>query len=120
MLRQPSRLASQPVIGVATAVATRFNVMTQEISSCVADRLPRICGRATLASVIVMPNSNVEVCTVSRTIHCRNPMLNRPGSFGAALAGRDPGSCDAATRLLSAIDKAGYRLERGPLPIARQ
>jgi hypothetical protein len=31
--RQPSRLASQPVVGVAMAVATRFSVMTQAISS---------------------------------------------------------------------------------------
>ena len=59
--RQPSRLASQPVIGVATAVATRFSVMTQAISSWVADRAPRICGRTTLASVIVMPNSRVDI-----------------------------------------------------------
>src|SRR3954468_12683026 len=99
--------------------------MTQEIASCVADRLPRICGNTTLASVIVMPNSSVDICTVSRTIHCRNPMLNRPGRGGAALAAApasgdvglcDPGCCGAASRLLSAIDKAGYRLERGPLP----
>src|SRR5436853_5410491 len=76
-LRQPSRLASQPVIGVATAVATRFSVMTQAISSWVADRLPRICGSTTLASVIVMPNSNVEICTVKRISHCRALMLNR-------------------------------------------
>src|SRR3954447_18357452 len=103
-------------IGVATAVATRFSVMTQEISSCVADRLPRICGRTTLASVIVMPNSKVDICTVSRTIHCRSPILNRPDSGGAALAaartGGDPGCCDSvAARLVSATDKTGYRLE---------
>jgi hypothetical protein len=31
--RQPSRLASQPVVGVAMAVATRLSVTTQAISS---------------------------------------------------------------------------------------
>src|SRR5205823_14622515 len=34
--RQPSRLASQPVVGVAMAVATRLSVTTQAISSYVA------------------------------------------------------------------------------------
>src|SRR6266550_9364403 len=76
-LRQPSRLASQPVIGVATAVATRFSVITQAISSWVADRVPRTCGSTTLASVIVMPNNSVDNCTVSRISHCRGLMLNR-------------------------------------------
>ena len=40
--RQPRRLDNHPVIGVATAVAIRFNVMTQEISSWVAEKVPRI------------------------------------------------------------------------------
>ena len=118
-LRQPSRLASQPVIGVATAVATRFSVMTQAISSWVADRAPRICGSTTLASVIVMPNSSVDNCTVSRTIHCRRADAEQPGQRrrGARGDGRRlrsrPLRC-RATRLVSANDKTGYRLERGP------
>ena len=77
-LRQPSRLASQPVIGVATAVATRFSVITQEISSCVAEKVPRICGSTRLASVMVMPNSMLDSCTISRMSHCRPLMLKKP------------------------------------------
>ncbi len=77
-LRQPSRLASQPVIGVATAVATRFSVITQEISSCVADRLPRICGSTRLAMVMVMPNSMLASWTINRMSHCRPLIVNRP------------------------------------------
>src|SRR4249919_2287145 len=88
VLRQPSRLASQPVIGVATAVAIRFKVMTQEISSWVAENVPLICGSTTLASVIVMPNSRVESCTVRRISHCRPLMLKRlSAGAGAGLGG---------------------------------
>ncbi len=112
-LRQPSRAASQPVIGVATAVATRFSVMTQEISSWVADMLPRICGSTTLASVIVMPNSKVESCTVSRISHCRALMLNRPGGERTTTAGAGAGSVRPARpggRRASAIDKRPPKL----------
>src|SRR5436190_9414693 len=86
-LRQPSRLASQPVIGVATAVATRFSVMTQEISSWVAESEPLICGSTTLARVIVMPNNSVESCTVTRISHCRPLMLMRLTARSADRAG---------------------------------
>ena len=57
MLRQPRRPASQAVSGVTMAVAIRFSVMTQEISSCVADSAPRTCGSTRFATVMVMPNS---------------------------------------------------------------
>ena len=77
-LRQPSRLESHPVMGVATAVATRFSVITQEISSCVADRVPRTCGSTRLASVMVMPNSMLDSCTISRMSHWRPLMLKKP------------------------------------------
>jgi len=40
-------------------------------------RLPRTCGSTKLASVIVIPNSSVESCTVSGISHCRGLMLNR-------------------------------------------
>src|SRR5258708_18120733 len=62
--RQPRRLASQPVIGVAIAVATRFKVITQAISSWVADNAPRIWGSTTLASGIGIPDSRLDSCTV--------------------------------------------------------
>ena len=42
--RWPKRSASQPAAGVATAVATMLKVMTQEISSWVADSAPWSCG----------------------------------------------------------------------------
>ena len=42
--RWPKRSASQPVIGVATAVATILKVITQDTSSWVADSAPCSCG----------------------------------------------------------------------------
>ena len=77
-VRQPSRADSQPVSGVATAVATRLSVMTQEISSCVADSVPRTSGSTTFASVMVMPNSRLDSCTISRISHCRPVQLKMP------------------------------------------
>ena len=44
--RRPKRAASQPVIGVATAVARMLKVMAQAISSWVADMVPCICGNS--------------------------------------------------------------------------
>ena len=79
-LRQPKRLDSQPVMGVATAVATRFKVMTQAISSWVVDNVPRTCGSTKFASVMVMPNSMLESCTISRVNHCLPLRLNIPPS----------------------------------------
>src|SRR5229473_6184937 len=103
-LRHPSRLAGQPVIGVATAVATRFSVMTQEISSWVAESEPRICGSTTLASVIVMPNSSVESCTVRRISHCRPLMLKRLSAGGAGPAARSANRAAARSERRSAED----------------
>ena len=42
--RWPKRSASQPVAGVATAVATMLKVITQDTSSWVADIAPCSCG----------------------------------------------------------------------------
>ena len=98
-LRQPTRLASQPVIGVATAVATRLSVITQEISSCVADRLPRICGSTRLAKVMVMPNSMLASWTINRMSHCRPLIVKRPPFVSSAMAvipGRLLDCCRAA------------------------
>jgi hypothetical protein len=91
VLRQPTRLASHPVMGVPMAVATRLSVTTQAISSCVAEKVPRICGSTRLASVTVMPNSMFDSCTISRTSHCRPVRLKRPPCAAWAL------TCDVSS-----------------------
>ena len=69
--RQPSRPANQPVIGVATAAATRNSVTIHAPSSCVSDNEPRICGTTTFVAVIAIPKLSVETCTSSRINHRR-------------------------------------------------
>ena len=49
--RRPSRAASQPVAGSITALATMYEVSTQEIWSWVAEKVPCMCGSATAAMV---------------------------------------------------------------------
>ena len=73
-VRQPSFAASQPVSGVAIAVATRLKVSTQEICSWVAESAPLSCGRITVTLVAVRPNRMVVNCTDSRISHCRAEM----------------------------------------------
>src|SRR6185369_182061 len=52
MRLMPKLPASQPVSGVMIAAATMYEVSTQLTWSCEADRLPWICGSATLAIVV--------------------------------------------------------------------
>src|SRR5215472_15562668 len=51
----PSRPASQPVSGVMIAAATMYDVTTQAIWSCEHEKLPWMCGSATLAIVVSPP-----------------------------------------------------------------
>ena len=51
----PKRAASQPVIGVTIAVARMLKVITQAISSWVADSAPCICGRIVEVVRIAVP-----------------------------------------------------------------
>ncbi len=55
MYLMPKRPASQPVSGIVIAAATMYEVRTQAIWSWAADRLPWICGSATLAMVLSTP-----------------------------------------------------------------
>ncbi len=55
----PNRLASHPVSGVMIAQATIYDVTTQAIWSWAQEKLPCICGSATLAIVVSTP------CTTS-------------------------------------------------------
>ncbi len=50
--RRPMLPASQPLSGVMMAVATMYEVSTQDICSCVLESEPWICGGATFAMVV--------------------------------------------------------------------
>ena len=54
VLRRPKRATSQPVIGVAMAMARILKVTIQETSSGVADMAPWICGSTVDTTRIVV------------------------------------------------------------------
>src|SRR5580698_2324789 len=51
------------------AFETRYEVRTQVLSSWPAERLPAMCGRATLATLVSRTSMNVASVTVSAMIH---------------------------------------------------
>src|SRR5262252_3634768 len=65
---RPMKLASQPVIGRITALATRYDVSAQVASSTVADRLPAMCGSDTFTTVVSSTSMNVANMTDSAMI----------------------------------------------------
>jgi len=60
---------SQPLRGRTIAFETRYDVSTQVLSSWPAERLPAMCGRATLAMEVSSTSMNVASVTVTAMIH---------------------------------------------------
>src|ERR1700723_199099 len=59
---------NQPLIGRMMALETRYEVSTQVLSSCPAERLPAMWGSATLATLVSSTSMNVARVTVSAMI----------------------------------------------------
>ena len=87
-LRRPKRATSQPVIGVATAVARMLKVIVQAISSCVAAIAPCICGNSVEAISSVVEYS-VDPSTIEIMIMIRRGTLT--GSIGWSSGISEPG-----------------------------
>src|SRR3954447_3237388 len=66
---RPKFEASQPVMGRMMALATRYDVSVQVASSVLADRLPAICGKDTLTTVVSSTSINVLDMTAIATSH---------------------------------------------------
>src|SRR5579863_2830688 len=60
---------SQPLSGRTMAFETRYEVRTQVLSSCPAERLPAMCGSATLAMEVSSTSMKVASVTVIAIIH---------------------------------------------------
>ena len=60
---------SQPLSGSTMAFETRYDVSTQVLSSWPAERLPAMCGSATLAMLVSSTSMKVASVTVSAMIH---------------------------------------------------
>src|SRR4051812_32259946 len=63
------------------ALATRYDVSTPVLSLMLAERLPAMCGSATLAMLVSRTSMNVASVTVRATIH---GVAEREASAGAA------------------------------------
>src|SRR5260370_28045390 len=61
------RVASQPLMGSTTALLTRYEVSTQVASSSVAERLPAMWGKETLAMAVSSTSMKVAMVTTSAT-----------------------------------------------------
>src|SRR5437764_45128 len=66
---RPRRPASQPVAGITTALAARYEVMTHETSSRPADSEPCRCGRITLVTLVSRICMKATTITVSVIAH---------------------------------------------------
>src|SRR2546422_10573026 len=78
---RPKRADSQPVAGMTTALAARYDVMTQDISSMPADSEPCMWGRATLVTLVSRTCMTVTIITESVMAQ------RRAGVFGGGGAG---------------------------------
>src|SRR5271167_5154171 len=90
-------------MGRITALATRYELSTQVLSSKPAERLPAMCGSATLAMLVSSTSMNVASVTVNAMIHglCF-------GAQGRACAGGG-----AASNTCSLIEPSWLELHRG-------
>jgi hypothetical protein len=79
---------NQPLSGSTTAFATRYAVSTQVASSTLEERLPAMCGSATLATLVSSTSMKVASITV-------------PAITQGFIAGpRDRAQCDPLLRFV--------------------
>src|SRR5487761_1909855 len=102
-------MASHALMGSTTALATRYELSTQVLSSVPAERLPAMCGSATLAMLVSSTSMNVASVTVSAMTHglCF-------GAHGAA-TGRAAG-CSSIASLMDSLLQLHRGRHRHALP----
>ena len=84
--RRPRRATSQPVAGRITPFAARNDVRTHVISSSEAERVPCMCGRATLVTLVSRTCIDATSMTAVVTSH-RRPALSAVIPFAARAIG---------------------------------
>src|SRR5262245_65620924 len=75
---RPRSRDSQPVAGITTALAARYEVMTQDTSSSPADSDPWRCGRTTLVTLVS------RICMKATTMTDKVMAHLRPEETGGA------------------------------------
>src|SRR5580704_3419798 len=66
-------MENQPPMGRTIALATRYDVSIQVASSVLAERLPAMCGSATLATLVSSTSMKVANITVMAITHGLTP-----------------------------------------------
>src|SRR5580765_5395555 len=69
--RRPKTEVSHPLAGMTTALAARYEVMTHDISSMLAENEPCMCGSATLVMLVSSTCITVTIMTESVMAHFR-------------------------------------------------
>src|SRR5688572_31077879 len=83
---RPKYPASQPLAGITTALAARYDVMTHDTSSSPADSDPWRCGRMTLVTLVSRICMKATTMTVSVVSHLRADEMGGASAAGAAMA----------------------------------
>src|SRR5271166_4324183 len=82
------RLATHPLMGSTMALATRYEVSTQVLSSMLTERSPAMCGKETLAMLVSSTSMNVAMVTTRAMAQGFLPPVHPVWKYegGAALA----------------------------------
>src|SRR5215813_1183439 len=91
--RRPKSPVSQPVAGMITALAARYDVITHDTSSSPADIEPCRCGRMTLVTLVSRICMKATTMTVRVMAHLRAGEIG-DGSGTAAVIGAAPAYSD--------------------------
>src|SRR5262245_28760851 len=106
---RPNTLTSQPVAGITTALAARYEVITHDTSSRPADIEPWRCGGTTLVTLVSRICMNATTITVTVIAHLRADEIGG-GSGGGAVTRA------SVTRGAGAAPAGGSR-DGAPLPV---
>ena len=77
--RRPKTAVSQPLAGMTTALAARYEVITHDISSMLAENEPCMCGSATLVMLVSSTCITVTSITEKVMAHFRADADRRVG-----------------------------------------
>ncbi len=86
---RPNIPTSQPVAGMTTALAARYEVITHETSSSPADSEPCRCGSTTFVTLVSRICMKATTMTVSVVAHLRAAEIGGESGAGGVI-GRKP------------------------------
>src|SRR5215813_3263482 len=91
---RPSIPTSQPVAGMTTALAARYEVITHETSSSPAESDPCKCGRTTLVTLVSRICMKATTMTVKVMAHFRAEEIGGASVPGAVMLVIEPRAAD--------------------------